>query len=139
MHSVRPIRSLKLLHRYDYTLKARFVLKIFNFCLEFFVMQKNGLIRKIRIISKFMAVNKELKYVYWPNLKKQGQSDNEIIEYNMTNIFIEKSYRKCGGETISRPFAKKSKLSISLDQYFRVFYSLFLFYAKLRAIKIYWN
>ena len=86
-----------------------------------------------------MAVNKELKYVYWPNLKKQGQSDNEIIEYNMTNIFIEKSYRKCGGETISRPFAKKSKLSISLDQYFKVFYSLFLFYAKLRAIKIYWN
>ena len=123
MHSVRPIRSLKLLHRYDYTLKARFVLKIFNFCLEFFVMQKNGLIRKIRIISKFMAVNKELKYVYWPNLKKQGQSDNEIIEYNMTNIFIEKSYRKCGGETISSPLLKNQNwayLWINILKFFTV-------------------
>ena len=36
------------------------------------------------------------------------------IEYNMRNIFIEKPYIKCGGETIPRPF--QSKLSISLDQ-----------------------
>ena len=32
----------------------------------------------------------------------------QIIEYNMRNIFLE--------ETIPRPFTKKSKLSISLDQ-----------------------
>ena len=31
-------------------------------------------------------------------------------------IFVEKSYTKCAGETISRPLSKKSKLSISLDQ-----------------------
>ena len=42
---------------------------------------------------------------------------DQLIEYNLTNIFLEKSYTKCGGETISRPFSKKSKLSISLDQY----------------------
>ena len=30
-------------------------------------------------------------------------------------FFLEKTYRKCGGETIPRPFSKKSKLSISLD------------------------
>ena len=40
----------------------------------------------------------------------------QLIEYNMRNIFDEKSYTKCGGETILRPFSKKSKLSISLDQ-----------------------
>ena len=40
---------------------------------------------------------------------KFGQS----IEYNVRNIFVEKSCTKCGGETISRPF---SKLSISLDR-----------------------
>ena len=40
----------------------------------------------------------------------------QLIEYNMRNIFLEKSYTKCGGETIPRPFSKKSKLSISLDQ-----------------------
>ena len=32
----------------------------------------------------------------------------------MRNIFPENSYQKCGGEAISRPFPKKSKLSISL-------------------------
>ena len=40
----------------------------------------------------------------------------QLIEYNMGNIFVEKSYTECGGETIPRPFSIKSKLSISLDQ-----------------------
>ena len=40
----------------------------------------------------------------------------QLIEYNMRNIFLEKSYTKCDGETIPRPLPKKSKLSISLDQ-----------------------
>ena len=39
-----------------------------------------------------------------------------LIENNMINIFLEKSYIKCDGEAISRPFCEKSKLSISLDQ-----------------------
>ena len=39
----------------------------------------------------------------------------QLIEYNVRNIFLEKSYTKCGGETIARPFSKKSKLGISLD------------------------
>ena len=41
---------------------------------------------------------------------------SQLLEYNMRNIFVEKLYTKCGGETIPRPFPKKSKLSISLDQ-----------------------
>ena len=44
----------------------------------------------------------------------------QLIEYNRRNVFTEKSSTKCEGETISRPFAKKSKLSISLDQKFKV-------------------
>ena len=36
---------------------------------------------------------------------KIGQS----IEYNMRNIFLEKSYTKYGGETIPRTFSKKIK------------------------------
>ena len=39
----------------------------------------------------------------------------QLIEYNMRNIFVEKSDTKCGGETIPRPLSKKSKLTISLD------------------------
>ena len=34
----------------------------------------------------------------------------------MKNIFLEKSYRKYDGDTISRPFSKKSKLHVSVDQ-----------------------
>ena len=40
----------------------------------------------------------------------------QLIKYNMKNIFLEKSYTKCGGDTIPRPFSKKSKLTISLNQ-----------------------
>ena len=46
----------------------------------------------------------------------QTMKFRQSIVYNMKNIFLEKSYTKCGGETILRPFSKKSKLSISLDQ-----------------------
>ena len=46
----------------------------------------------------------------------QTMKFGELIEYNMRNIFIEKSYTKCGGETSHRPFSGKLKLSISLDQ-----------------------
>ena len=61
----------------------------------------------------------------------------QLIEYNMRNIFLEKSYTKRGGETSPRLLSKKSKLSISLNQKSRVLYSLFLLYDKLRTIEIY--
>ena len=40
----------------------------------------------------------------------------QLIEYNMGNIILKKSYTKYGGETSSRPFSGKLKLSISLHQ-----------------------
>ena len=52
----------------------------------------------------------------------------QLKQYNMKNIFLEESYPKCGGETILRHFSKKSKLSISLDQFA---YHLILPYTKL--------
>ena len=61
----------------------------------------------------------------------------QLIEYKMRNISLEKSCTKCGVETIPRPFSKKIKLSISLDQLSKVLYSLFLFYAELRTVEIY--
>ena len=57
----------------------------------------------------------------------------------MRNIFLKKSYAECSGETSPRPFSEKCKLSIFLDQLSKVLYSLFLWYAKLRVIDIYWN
>ena len=61
----------------------------------------------------------------------------QLIEYNMKNIFLEKSYTKCGGETSPRPFSGKLKLSISLDQQFKVLYNLLLLHYRLRAIELY--
>ena len=46
----------------------------------------------------------------------QTMKFGQLREYNMRNNFLEKSYTKCGVETIPRPYSKKSKLSISLDQ-----------------------
>ena len=40
----------------------------------------------------------------------------QLIEYNMWNIFLEILYLKYDGEASPRPFSKKSKLSISLNQ-----------------------
>ena len=63
----------------------------------------------------------------------------QLIECNMRKIIPEKSYAKFGEETGPRTFSGKLKLSISLDQQSKVLYSLFLLYAKGRAIEIYWN
>ena len=40
----------------------------------------------------------------------------QLVEYNMRNVFLKKSYRKYDRETIPRPFSEKSKFSISLNQ-----------------------
>ena len=42
----------------------------------------------------------------------------------MRNIFLEKSYTKCDGETSPRPFSEKLKLSISQDQQPKILHSL---------------
>ena len=39
----------------------------------------------------------------------------QLIENKMSNIFLEKSYTKCGGGNIPRPFLK-SKLNLPRDQ-----------------------
>ena len=67
----------------------------------------------------------------------QTMKFGQLLEYKMSNIFREKLCIKCGGDTIPRSFSTKSKLYISLDQYSRVLYNLFLLNAKLRAIKRY--
>ena len=61
----------------------------------------------------------------------------QLMEYIMRNIILEKAYTKCCGETSPRPISGKLKLSISLDQWSKVLYSLFLLYPKLRAMEIY--
>ena len=86
-------------------------------------MQKNDFIRKIKLISKFMTLQlgkQTIAIRLLPNISRikgnQTMKFGQLIVYDMRNTFLEKSYAKCGGETIPRPFSKKSKLSTSLDQ-----------------------
>ena len=59
------------------------------------------------------------------------------MECKMRNIFLENSYTKCGGETSPRCNSENSKLIISLDQWSKGLYSLFLLCGKLKTIKVY--
>ena len=75
---------------------------------------------KDQVNSKFYDVTPWLtnNYTYtWPNISKskdnQAMKFSQLIECNVRNIFLEKSYTKCGGETSPRPFSEKLKLSIS--------------------------
>ena len=65
----------------------------------------------------------------------------QLIEHTMRNTFLAKSCTKCGEEAIFRAFLK-IYIYISPNQWSKVLYSLFVclfVFAKLRAIKIYWN
>ena len=86
-------------------------------------MYKNGLIRKIRLISKFMKsqFGKQTVAIHiLPNISKSKQNQTikfgQLIDYNMENTFVAKSCSSYDGETVPRPFSKKLKFSISLDQ-----------------------
>ena len=128
-----------------FILKASFDLKIFN-CLsrllchvEKWVDQRDKVDVKIHDLGR-PGKNTIATHIL-PNISRskdnQTMKFGQLIEYNMRNVFLEKSYKKCCGETSPRPFYKKSKLSISLDQLSKSLYRLFLLYAKLRAIEIY--
>ena len=91
-------------------------------------MYKNGLIRKISLISKFMMSQTSYQTVAVHILLNISRSKGnqtmkfgQIIEYNMKNIFVEKSYTKYTGETSPRFFSEKSKSSMSLDQYLQFY------------------
>ena len=81
------------------------------------------MVRKIKLISKFMTsqAGKQTIVIHiLPNTSRRKSNQtikfDQLIEYNMSNIFLEKSCIKYGGETSPRPFSEKLKLSMSLDQ-----------------------
>ena len=108
---------------YLFYLKSSFCFQdILNFCPVFLVMQKNGLIRRLRLISKFMTsqTGKQIITTHiLPNISRtknnQTMKFGHAIEYNTRNIvFLEKSYTKCVGQTSPRFVSEKSKLNMSL-------------------------
>ena len=62
-----------------------------------------------------------LKHILSNILRSKGNQTikfGQLKEYNIKSIFLEKSYTKCGGVTIPRPFSETLKLRISLDEQF---------------------
>ena len=80
------------------------------------------MIRNIRLVPKSVTSKPATTIVIQilPNISRkkgnQAMKFGQLTEYKIRHIFLEKPYTKCGEETITRPFCRKSKLIISLDQ-----------------------
>ena len=59
----------------------------------------------------------------------------QLLEYNMRNGFCFKNLTQNAVEKLFPEAFEKPKLIISLDQWCKVLYSLFLLYARLRTIQ----
>ena len=124
--------------------KALFALKIFRFLSARFDHVEKQVVGKVKLISKFMTSHSGKQTVAMHTLPNISRSKNNqtvkfglLIEYNMRHIFLEKSYTKWGGKTIPRSISKKTKLSVYLNEWSKLLYSLFLFNVDLRATEIY--
>ena len=99
-----------------FTSKALFVLKILKFLSWLFGHVAKQLDKKIKLISNFMMSQPDHQTIILhilPNISRskgnQTMKFGQLIEYNMRNIFLEKSYTKCGGETSPWPFSERLK------------------------------
>ena len=98
-------------------LKALFVLEIFIFSPWIFGYVEKHLDQKAEINFKIYDVVDWTTIITIQMLLNISRSETgQLIEYNMRNIFLGKSYIKCGGEASPRTSYKLSKLSKSVDQ-----------------------
>ena len=84
--------------------------------------------KKLRSSSKFMTSQTVQLIIIIhilanisSNKDNQKMKFGQLIEYNMRNIFLEKSYTKDVGDASPRAFYKKLKLIISPDQQSEMF------------------
>ena len=101
-----PLKMME--NAFHFTLTTLFVLKMFKFLswlfrhVEKWLDSKDKVNFKIYDITTWLTNNWNTQIDQY--FKKNRQSGNAIL---LANIFLEKSYTKCRGETISRPFSKK--------------------------------
>ena len=90
---------------------------------------------------KSQSVKQTIAIHLLPNISRikenQTMKFGQLIEYDMRNTFLEKSYTKCGRETVPRSFSKRPILSISLDHQSKFLHRWFSLCDKMRAIEIY--
>ena len=101
-------------------LKLFSFLRYLHFCPEFLVilvMLKNGFIRQLWLISKFMTsqfVQQIISIHILPNISRskcnQTMKFGQVMEYNMRIIFLEASFTKCGEKFSLMLFHKEIKI-----------------------------
>ena len=92
-------------------------------------MKENGLIRKVRLT--WLARNCNINIAQYLNISKYNPTIKfgKLIEYNMRNIFLENHT-----QNVPDPFLKNQNSAYLWFKSLK-FYTVFLLYAKLRAIK----
>ena len=77
-------------------------------------MKKKGLIKKTSLISKIVAsqpgkqtIAIQISFNISRSKGNQTMKFDQLIEYNMSNIFVEKLCKKYGRKAIPRPFSTK--------------------------------
>ena len=110
-----PLKMMK--NAFYFTSKALFILKIFKFLSWLFGLISKRLDLKDQISFKFYDVTAWLtdscnthNAQYRVKKGNQTMKFGHLVECNMRNIILEKSYTKCGGETSPRPFFWKIKI-----------------------------
>ena len=93
--------SLKIMkNTFYFMFKALFFLRHLQFCSDFLIMRENGLIRKLRFISKYMTSSGKQTSTMLMLLNilrskgKQAMKFDQLIEYNLRNIFLKKIIQK---------------------------------------------
>ena len=101
-----PLKMIK--NAFYFTSKAIFVLNIFTFLSWLFSHAAKWLDKKDKVNFEFYGItawltNSLVNIQILPNISRskgnQTIKSGQLIECNMRNIFLEKSYTKCGGET----------------------------------------
>ena len=101
-----------------FSLKALFVLKIFKFLSCLFGHVENGLIGKMRLNSKFMTSQHRKQAIAMQILSNisrikgnQAMKLSQLIEYNMTNMFLENHTQNMVEKLFTDPFLKNQNLA----------------------------
>ena len=105
-----------------FMLKALYILDIITFLCLLFVYVEKWFDKKAMVNSKLIMPRTGQQIILIHILANISRNKNnqtmkfgQLIEYNMRNIVLEKSYTKYVGQASPRPFHKKSKMSMSLD------------------------
>ena len=125
---------------------ARSAFRYLYFHPDFLVRQKNSLIRGVQFISKFMTPQaghqiNTIHILHNISISKGNQTMKfgQLIEYNSKNIFLEKSFTKCGVEASPDLFIKYQDCAYLWIDNLKCYKVCFFCISKSRSTKIYQN